>query len=91
VNSDYVYVNKNHRSSDPRSNDYMIVSKYYRMMEDLNGLSYDQLAPFHIPSTVNCFRVIDKHKAMIFCLNNGIHISKPEFSATTNPLVCRSS
>lgn len=88
---DYVFVAKNHRSSDPRSVDYMILSKYLRMMSNLNGLEHDPLAPFHVPSTVNSFKVIDKNKAMIFCLENGTHIFKPEFSTTTNPLVCRSS
>jgi hypothetical protein len=69
----------------------MNLSRYLRMMWDVNGLAHDPLAPFKNPSNVTCFRVIDKCKAMIFCLNNGAYISKPEFSATTNPLVYRSS
>ena len=91
MGEDYIYVNKNHRPSDPRSNDYMIFSKYLRMMWDINGLAHDPLAPLVVPYNVNCFRVIDKNKAMLFCLNNGTYISKPDFSTTTTPLVCRSS
>jgi hypothetical protein len=88
---DYVYVNKNHRVLDPRSLDYMNQSRYFRMMADVNGLVHDPLVPFVVPSNVSCFRVIDKGKAMLFCLNYSSVITKPEISVTTTPLVCRSS
>ena len=91
MNADYIYVDKKHRVLDPRSSDYMNQSRYFRMMLDEHGLVHDPLAPFKIPSNVSCFKVIDKGKAMMFCLNYSSVIIKPEISVTTNPMVYRSS
>lgn len=79
---DYVYVSNRHRVWNPQLADYMILSKYLRMMWDRHGLSHDPLAPFIVPAGYSCYRVIDKGKAMLFCLNNGDQIIKPE--KTTN-------
>lgn len=78
MDCDYVYVKTSHRNSNPAYPNYMILSKYLRMMYDKHGLDHDPLAPFEIPSMYNCFRVIDKGRAMLFCLNNGEQILKPE-------------
>lgn len=75
---DYVYVKNSHRASNPQFIDYMNLSKYFRMMLDSHGLEHDPLAPFEVPSTYSCFRVIGKGRAMLFCLNNGDQIIKPE-------------
>jgi hypothetical protein len=85
MDCDYVYVKKSHRVLNPQLVDYMNLSRYLRMMCDLHGLYHDPLAPFEISSIYNCFRVIDKGKAMLFCLNNGDQIIKPE--KTTNDLL----
>jgi len=74
----YIYVKKTHRNFDPQLVDYMNFSKYLRMMNDLHGLTHDPLAPFDIPSEYSCFRVIEKGKAMLFCLNHSDQIVKPE-------------
>jgi hypothetical protein len=74
---DYVFVKQTHRALNPQSPDYMNLSKYLRMMCDIHGLSHDPLAPFDVPSTHHCFRIIDKGKAMVFCLKNGEQILKP--------------
>jgi hypothetical protein len=74
---DYVYVKHSHRASNPQLLDYMNLSKYLRMMLEQHGLAHDPLAPFDIPSNCNCFKVADKGKAMLFCLNNGDQIIKP--------------
>jgi hypothetical protein len=75
---DYVYVKSSHRIFDPQNVNYMNMSKYLRMMLETNGLEYDPMAPFIVPSNYSPFRIIDKGKAMLFCLNNGEWISKPE-------------
>ncbi len=75
---DFVYVKCSHRIFDPQNKNYMNMSKYLRMMLETNGLEYDPMAPFSVPSSYSPFRIIDKGKAMLFCLNNGEYISKPE-------------
>ena len=79
---DYIYVINRHRVFNPQSADYMNLSKYLRMMCDLHGLDHDPIAPFTIPSGYSCYRVVDKGKAILFCINNGDQIIKPE--KTTN-------
>lgn len=78
MDCDYVYVKKSHRVLNPQLVDYMNLSRYFRMMWDLHGLAHDPLAPFEVPSIYSCFRVIDKGRALVFCLNNGDQIIKPE-------------
>jgi len=78
MNGDYVYIKTTHRVLNPQLADYMNLSRYLRMMWDRHGLAHDPLAPFKIPSKYNCFRVIDRGKAMLFCLNNGDYVIKPE-------------
>ena len=74
---DYIYVKQTYRPSNPKLANYMIISKFLKMMLDMHGLAHDSLAPFNIPSNYLCFKVIDKNKAMLFCLNNGDQILKP--------------
>jgi hypothetical protein len=78
MNYDYVYVSNRHRVFNPKASDYIILSKYIRMMHDLHGLEYDSLAPFDVLAGYSCFKVIDKGKSLLFCLNNSEHIVKPE-------------
>ena len=78
MEKDYVYVKKSHRLSNPQSPDYINQSKYFRMMMDVHGLQHDPMAPFDVPSLYNCFFIANKGKSMIFCLNNGDVIAKPE-------------
>ena len=75
---DYVCVKKTHRVLNPQLANYMIMSKYLKMMCDDHGLEHDPLAPFEVSSKYDYFKVINKGKAMIFCLNNGDQIIKPE-------------
>jgi hypothetical protein len=81
---DYVYVKQAHRASNPQLLDYMNLSKYLRMMLDMHGLAHDPLAPLDIPLNYHCFKVIDKGKAMLFCLVNGDQILKPEINSKNN-------
>jgi len=75
---DYVFVKQSHRASNPQLADYLNLSKYLRMMLEQHGLEHDPLAPFDIQPNYHCFKIIDKGKAMLFCLNNGDQIFKPE-------------
>ena len=80
MKSDYVFVNKNHRDNKLNSPHYLTFSKYLVKMYHDNGLMHDPLGPYKIPFSHTCFKVIDKGKAFIFCLNNGEQILKPEQS-----------
>lgn len=80
MNGDYIFINKNHRQQNKLSSDYLTFSEYLVVMYDAHGLMHDALAPFKIPYSHTCFKVIDKGKAFLFCLNNGEFLVKPEQS-----------
>lgn len=75
---DYVYVKKTYRNQDIHSKEYVKLSAYLKFMLDANGLNYNPFAPFKIPTDYHCFNVVDKGKALCFCIKNGNFILKPD-------------
>lgn len=80
MSGEYIFVHKNHRPQNTLSSEYLTFSKYLVMMYDQHGLMHDPLAPYKVPFSHTCFKVIDKGKAFLFCLTNGDLIFKPEQS-----------
>lgn len=77
---DFVLVKKTHRQTYPKMSGYMKMQDYLDLMKEKNGLEYCPSGEFKIDLLYNLFRVINKNKAMMFCIQNGDVISKPQKS-----------